>query len=193
MDIAIFEGMGKPKLPKPAVLVAAVMAQGREILDRAKGELEYLFGPVAMESSAFPFTFTRYYEEEMGQGLIKQFLAFRRPIRPDDLASAKLLTNAIEDHMAVSRGGRRLRRANIDPGYVTPSRLVLATTKDYSHRIYIGKGIYAEVTLIFRKGTWRPLEWTYPDYRTELALEFFGRVREHLLRLTSCRLWVSDR
>ena len=71
---------------------------------------------------------------------------------------------------------------NVDPGYVAPSRLVLATTKDYSHRIYIGNGIYAEVTLIFRKGTWTPLDWTYPDYRTELALDFFLRVREVLFQ-----------
>ncbi|RKY62700.1 MAG: DUF4416 domain-containing protein [Candidatus Latescibacterota bacterium] len=187
--------MGKPKLPEPVVLVVAVTAQNREILNRAKGELEGLFGPVAMESPVFPFDFTRYYEDEMGPELIKQFAAFKRPFRPDDLASIKLLTNSLEDHMALNKDGRRFRRANIDPGYLALSKLVLATTKDYAHRIYIGKGIYAEVTLIFRKGMWQPLEWTYPDYRTDLALDFFGKVRKHLLRLrtTPCTPWVSYR
>lgn len=174
--------MAKPGLSKPVVLVAGIMARDREILREAKLELSLLFGPTALESSVFPFKFTRYYEEEMGPELIKQFVAFRRPVRPEDLASIKLATNALELSTATREGGKLRRRVNVDPGYITPSRLVLATTKDYSHRIYIGNGIYAEVTLIFRRGTWIPLDWTYPDYRTELALDFFLRVRKLLFQ-----------
>lgn len=185
--------MAKPKFPKPVVLVAGIMARDREILKEARKELSLLFGPTALESPIFPFDFTRYYEEEMGPGLVKQFVAFRRSIRPEDLASIKLATNALELSMATKEGGRLRRRANVDPGYVTPSRLVLATTKDRPHRIYIGKGIYAEVTLIFRRGTWTPLDWTYPDYRTELALDFFLRVRELLTCPGPCRPSVSSR
>ncbi|HIE04711.1 MAG TPA: DUF4416 family protein [Candidatus Latescibacteria bacterium] len=183
--------MAKPRLPKPVVLVAGITARDRETLKGAKVELSLLFGPIALESPIFPFKFTRYYEAEMGPELIKQFVAFRRPVRPEDLASIKLTTNALELSKATKEGGKLRRRVNVDPGYVAPSRLVLATTKDYSHRIYIGNGIYAEVTLIFRRGTWTPLDWTYPDYRTELALDFFLRVRGLLTRF--CKSSVSSR
>ncbi|MCY3714742.1 MAG: DUF4416 family protein [Gemmatimonadetes bacterium] len=168
--------MGTPTKHEPVKLVCAIMgqdesmlAEGREILARRFGVLE-LAGPV------FDFTFSPYYEEEMGAELVKQFLGFGPLVNPEDLAEIKRASNDLEAGLDRSDDlpGRAL---NIDPGYVNGGQLVLATTKNYSHRIYIGQGIFAEVTLLYTRGEFTPLPWTYRDYRTEAALDFFTRVR----------------
>ncbi len=167
--------MGIPKKPDPAKLIVGLIFQP-EFLDSAVSELEKNFGPVSLKSEIIPFNRTNYYEEEMGKGLLRQWLAFRELIDQDKIVEIKLRTNEIEKIWM--DGGRKV---NIDPGYVTESRLVLATTKDYSHRIYLRDGIYAEVTLIYRRKLgFVPLQWTYPDYTTHEAIEFFNRVREEL-------------
>lgn len=141
---------------------------------KAKAILERNFGKIDFESSAIVFDYTDYYREEFGPSLKRKFVSFRRPILPDRLAGIKVLTNRVERQL--SKEGKRL--INIDPGYLDLSRLVLATTKDFSHRIYLKQGIYAEVTLIFKDKNFRPLEWTYPDYRTKEYLEIFNKIRE---------------
>ncbi len=143
--------------------------------------MEERFGLVILESPPYPFTHSRYYEPEMGRELIKFFWAFGRPFPREELVEAKLFTNTLEEELGSYREGRLHRVVNLDPGYVTDAQLVLATTKDYSHRIYLGQGIHAEVTLIFRNGAFRPLEWTYPDYRTTLVIGFMEEVRRGLL------------
>ncbi len=112
-------------------------------------------------SEILPFDYTNYYAAEMGQSLVRRFVAFDRLIRPEELPAVKLETNALEGRL--SEGGAR--RVNIDPGYVAKQHFILATGKGFSHRPYIGQGIYADLTLVYRKETYRPLEWTYPDYR----------------------------
>ena len=114
----------------------------------------------------------------MGSPLYKFFVSFERLIPREEIARIKLETNELEEEF--SEDGRR--RVNIDPGYVAEAQLVLPTTKGYSHRIYLNSGIFAEVTLIYEGKSFRPLEWTYPDYRSQLAIEFFNRVREGYLR-----------
>ncbi len=166
--------MGEPKKPLPVNLICAVTYSEGFNVDEALFALQELFGPFDLESERYDFSsYTDYYEPEMGRGLEKFFLSFERLIDPESIAEIKLETNSLEEEFAL--GGRR--RVNLDPGYVGSAQLVLATTKGYAHRIYLKKGIYAEVTLIYRGGGFRPLEWTYPDYRSDLALRFFGRVR----------------
>lgn len=148
---------------------------GKEVL--ARRLLEEHFGEVALESEHYPFVFSDYYVEEMGSGLQKYFVSFSRLIRPDELVEIKLWTNDIEQQLATA--GKR--NVNLDPGYLEGAKLVLATTKDYSHRIYLGQGIYGDLHLRYRHGRFEPLEWTYPDYRQPLALDFFARVREWYL------------
>ena len=168
--------MGTPAKPEPVKLVCAIMGQDESILEVGRKLLAGRFGALELSGPVFDFSFSTYYEREMGTGLVKQFLGFGPLVNPEDLAEIKRASNDLEAGMPRSDGlpGRGL---NIDPGYVNGGQLVLATTKNYSHRIYIGKGIFGEVTLLYTRGEFTPLPWTYRDYRTETALDFFTRVR----------------
>jgi len=143
--------------------------------------MEGEFGPVILESPSYPFTHTKYYEAEMGPGLAKFFWVFGGFPPRETLVEAKGFTNALEEELAEERGGILRRKVNLDPGYVTGAQLVLATTKGYSHRIYLRDGIYAEVTLVYHGGGFKPLDWTYPDYRMPMVLRFMEEVRQGLL------------
>ena len=187
----IIRNMGIPIKPEPAKLIAGLIAVP-DFLNDALKELEKTFGPITLKSEVIPFDKTNYYEPEMGKGLVRVWVAFDKLIEQDEIVEIKLRTNEIERKWMVE--GKR--KVNIDPGYVTESKLVLATTKNYSHRIYLRDGIYAEVTLIYRKKQgFEPLQWTYPDYREKTALEFFNRVREEyredLKRLRARQIGLS--
>lgn len=134
------------------------------------------FGEIDFESAVFDFAQTDYYREELGPGLKRQFISFKKLILPERLSKIKNFTNKIERKLSGS--GRR--RVNIDPGYICLSKLVLASTKDYKHRIYLGGGIYAEITLIYQGKTFVPWECTYPDYRSPEYISVFNRIRENL-------------
>lgn len=153
-----------------------------DVLRRARQLLSREYGPVDLESAIWPFTDTAYYEKEMGSALLRQFIAFERPISSERLVEAKIESNAIERRIAADCDAIEIARpVNIDPGYVDPARLVLATTKDRAHRIHIGRGIHAEVTLLYVKGVWRELPWTYPDYRRAEYQDFMTRARARLM------------
>lgn len=165
--------MGKIKGPLPVKLIASMFTASRELLEEAKVRLSQEFGPIDYESEVLPFDHTTYYAAEFGENLKRRFVAFAELLHPGKLAGIKLLTNALE--MAwVIKGKRRI---NIDPGYVSRSKLVLATTKNHAHRIYLGQGIYAEVTLHFRGGTFRAWPWTYPDYASLPLIAIFNQIR----------------
>ncbi|MGQ9663129.1 MAG: DUF4416 family protein [Kiritimatiellia bacterium] len=175
--------MGTPHTPEPVILFCGLIASDAAVLDQVIELFGTWFGKVLLRSPSFPFDFTDYYEREMGRGLVRQFVAFAEETDAGHLSGIKLKTNALEQELAVqSADGRVRRRVNIDPGYVAPDKVVLATTKNCAHRIYLSNGIYAEVTLNFGKSTVRAFEWTYPDYRTPIAKDFFLTVRHHLLR-----------
>lgn len=174
--------MGRIRVPDKAKLVMALMAGGTEWMDRAKMALREAYGEIDAQSEVYPFDFTDYYQEEMGKELQKQFISFAPLISMELLPQIKLFTNRLEEELGRREGDRLRRRVNIDPGYLTGAKLVLASTKDYAHRLYLGRGIFAEVTLLYRGGKFEHLDWTYPDYRTELAKGFFRRVREIYLR-----------
>jgi hypothetical protein len=147
--------------------------------DEIAGMLADRFGPIDAESPLHPFDHTGYYCDEMGTGLRRKFVCFQALVTADRLADIKCRTNEMEEMTGERRGERLLRMVNLDPGILTLSNVVLATTKNRSHRIYLSRGIFAEVTLIYSKKTgWQPLDWTYPDYRTPVAIDFFGRARD---------------
>lgn len=172
--------MGEIYKPKFVLLLIAVSSRHDEALAWAEQRGVEEFGPLYRKSEAFDFTETDYYESTMGSGLKKQFLTFERLIDPAELASVKCRTNEWEaEYTALGRHDEP-RPLNLDPGYVTLAKLVLASTKDHAHRIYLGAGIYAELTLQFRKSGWQPCLWTYPDYRRDDFQEFFSRCREAL-------------
>lgn len=174
--------MGEVHEPSPVLLIIAASSRHDDALAWGLRWSEAEFGPVAAVSEAFDFTETNYYNAEMGVGLKKQFWVFAEPIDPGRLAAIKLATNGWEAEYAGLGLHAEPRPLNLDPGYLTLAKLVLASTKDHSHRIYLADGIYAEVTLSYRKGGWQPYQWTYPDYRRADFHEFFSRCRELLRR-----------
>ena len=132
------------------------------------------FGKIDFESPLIPFLHTDYYEEEVGRNLERKFIGFQKLISPENISRVKIVTNKIEKKL--SAGDKR--QVNLDPGYISASKLVLASTKNYSHRLYLKRGIYGEVTLSYRDKNFRPLPWTYPDYKTDKYLEVFGQIRK---------------
>jgi hypothetical protein len=174
--------MARPRAPQPVKLICGLIGGDVDLLNRARQLLRRRFGPVDLESDLWSFDETDYYEAEMGPGLKRLFLSFEQPSHPEALAGIKHETNAIEEKIAEQCAALDIPRpVNLDPGYVDLAKLVLATTKDRSHRIYIGQRMYAEVTLHFENGRWQPWPWTYPDYRRAEYHEFFARVRERLV------------
>ena len=135
--------------------------------------LEDEWGEIDFQSDLLPFDHTPYYAPEFGQGLVRRIWSLGTLIDPGTLSTIKLRTNELEQRCAVD--GRR--RINLDSGYVSMAKLVLATTKNHGHRIYVGDGIYAEVTLQYRDGAYRSWPWTYPDYATPTYCALFAEIR----------------
>lgn len=172
--------MGQPKAPGPAKLFIAMLASDPSMFEICSGRLRHEYGPVDMESMVSPWEFTDYYAREMGRGLLRKFIFFDELISPDRLASIKNLTNELEIETSIKSSGEKRRKINLDPGYLTEAKVVLASTKDYYHRLYIGENIYAEVALRYRGSSFEPLEHTYPDYRTKEYIQMFNEARELL-------------
>jgi hypothetical protein len=145
----------------------------------AKERLESQWGPVALESDSFQFRETAFYEATMGPDLLKVLWAFEQLIDPASLAARKLLTNQWEHEYAQLRTGNEPRPLNLDPGYLTEAKLILASTKDRDHRIYLERGVFAENTLYFHAGSWQKRPWTYPDYQRADYHQFLVRCREY--------------
>ncbi len=173
--------MGDIHSPEPVLLLVAASSRYESALDWTQQQLETTYGPTALVSQPFAFTETTYYEATMGTNLLKQFLIVQQPIDPVRLPEIKHQTNAWEAQYAEAANHREPRPLNLDPGYLSLGKLVLASTKDHSHRIYLGQGIYAEVTLHYQQGAWQTKRWTYPDYARLDYQDFFSQARKHLL------------
>jgi len=173
--------MWKLKDPNPVKLIIGILAADRQCLHAAIEAIEAKFGKVDLVSDVWPFDKTDYYKDETSKHILRQFVSIERLIDPAKLAKIKHTTNKLEQKLAAKSALPLPRPVNLDPGIIEPSKLILATTKNYSHRIYIGKKMYAEVTLIFDKGCWQPFNYTYPDYRQQCYFDFFGKVRKRLL------------
>lgn len=169
--------MGTTRPPEPAKLICSILSAEPDLIAAVVAGMQETFGPVDCTSPLLPFGHTRYYQKEMGADLVRQIISFRRLIDPGRLAEIKNQTNRLEQEWAVEGS----RQVNIDPGYLTLAKLVLASTKDHAHRIYLGAGIYAEVTLRFRNGAYHPWEWTYPDYAQAEYHDLFGEIRDLLV------------
>ena len=167
--------------PKPVKLFIGILAADENCLAAAIEALQSEFGRIDLVSDIWPFTQTGYYSKETGENILRQFVGIERLIDPGELAEVKHRTNALEKELAGRLNMNLLRPVNLDPGIIGPSKLVLATTKNYAHRIYIGSRMYAEVTLIYEKGKWQPLHYTYPDYRQPVYHNFFDKVRSKLV------------
>ena len=167
--------MAKPLTHIPVKLIVGLISSKPSQFISVKSILEKKFGEVDKETPLLDFSHTGYYEEEFGKNLKRKFLSFKDLIPLKKNYAIKLYTIKIEKKL--SENSTRSRTINIDPGYISPSKLVLFTTKNRSHRIYVDKGIYGDLELMFIKKSFRPLEWTYPDYGTEEYIDFFNSVR----------------
>jgi hypothetical protein len=165
---------------RPVLLILAAFSRYTEALDWAKQTAEATWGPVALESERFEHHETDYYAATMGAGLKKTFLAFETLVDPAGLVDWKEMSNGWELEYRQLGGHPEARPLNLDPGYLTEAKLILASTKDRDHRIYLDRGVYAENTLFFHRGAWEPRPWTYPDYRRADYHQFFGRCRDYL-------------
>jgi hypothetical protein len=177
--------MSDPKKPSPAKLLIGVFMKEKKVFVEVLNRLQSLFGDVDIISAWFDFDFTKYYEPEMGSPLFRRIIVFKNLIRQDALSEIKLKTNEIEKEFSfeTDQSGQRGKRAiNIDPGYMLRERFVLATGKNFAHRIYIGNKIYADLTFIFHKGAFKTLPWTYPDYAADNMIEFLKKVRAKYVR-----------
>ena len=166
--------MGSIRKPHPVKLIVGFIYKDKSILAKTESILRKNFGVIDFQSKTFAFTHTDYYNKELGTGLKRKFISFKKLILPQELAAIKVLTNSIEKRF--SKNSRRM--INIDPGYIDLPKLVLASAKDFSHRIYIGRGIYAEVTLSYQDKAFKWYEWTFPDYRTPEYIEIFSKIRK---------------
>jgi hypothetical protein len=162
---------------EPVKLMCGILYNREEPFIAALEMLENKFGPVEFESERFPFSHSDYYTKEMGPDLTRCFLSFEDLTMPDKLAEAKQTAIKLEEKFLNEQGGRLV---NVDPGLVGLGNLVLASTKEYAHRVYLGEGIFGEVSMIFEDKKFIPLAWTYPDYRRQETLRFLGRVRNRL-------------
>jgi len=162
-------------------LITALTCNDDSLFAVVRERLLQEFGPIDHQSILLNFTHTDYYRREMGAELKKGFLSFAQLIRPEALVDIKLRTNALEREW--TEHGKR--RVNVDPGYLEASKLVMATTKNLGHRVYLGQGIYADLQLRFRRGRFEPNEWTFPDYREPMVLDFFLKARQLFLQTTT--------
>lgn len=163
--------MGSIRLPRDVMLFSSIIY--RQNPDDVMTLLKKEFGDTIYQSNELPFDYTNYYEAEMGQGLKRMIVAFERLVPRDFMPEAKIRSNEIEDKFLAD--GKR--GVNIDPGILSLENVCLATTKPYSHRIYLSRGIWAEVTLIYRGEAYSSLEWTYPDYASDELRAVFKEIR----------------
>jgi len=166
--------MSHPKNPLPAYFFASIIYQKEEKLKEAIDILSQKEWKISKKTEEMDFHHTDYYYEEMGKPLKRVFVFFEPPAEREKIVELKHLSYSIEKQL--SHDGRR--SVNIDPGYLTLENIVLSTFKNYSHRIYLGKGVFAEITLIYRNGSYESLPWSYPDYGSHEIIKIFNRERE---------------
>ncbi len=168
--------MRKPSPPEPVLLFVAMLYREEQYFSAAREGLRERFGETAVESRPLPWDYSDYYSEELGSPILRRFLFFRDLIRREDLSDIKHVTIEMEGRLSTGEK----RNINLDPGYLTPYNVILASTKNYSHRVYIGKGIFAEVTLVYKNGRYRSHLFTYRDYASDAYAEIFSKARQLL-------------
>lgn len=168
--------MGEVKKHLPVKLIVSMIASHRDLFQSAEILLSQKFGVLDFQSQIMPFNYTNYYIKEMGTGLLRRFVGFQKLIEPEELVPIKHFTNELEKKFLNSDTNKR--QINLDPGYITAAKLILASTKDHIHRIYLRDGIYAETTLRVENKSFQPWQWTYPDYRSAEYIQIFNEIRQ---------------
>ncbi len=166
--------MSRPHPPQPVKLIASIVTGESALAETVISQLVEQYGKTDYRSPPLPFTYTDYYTKEMGGDLFRHLVSFEQLMAPDLLPSIKLFANDMEDASLRDDGTRRI---NIDPGYIALEHLILATCKPFTHRPYLADGVYADMTMVFRRGTFRKLEWTFPDYGSDEMIAILNKIR----------------
>ena len=167
--------MSQPSIPKPVKLIISLLTGEEKLITVASAELSQTYGKIDFMSACIPFTMSEYYQSEMGEGLMRRLITFEQLLEPERLPEVKHYTDKLELSYTTSEGNRVI---NLDPGYITLYQLILATNKSFAHRIYLRDGVYANLTLIYKKKSFQSLAWTFPDYGSTQMIEIFNRLRE---------------
>ena len=175
--------MAKLRPQRPVLLFCAIFSDRVASNDWASQTASQAWGPIALQSDDLQFSETSYYTRSMGSPLVKRLVAFESLVDPGSLPQYKQISNAWEEKFVAPDGFPGTRPINIDPGYVTEAKVVLATGKNRDHRLYLGQGVFGEVTLYFQEGHWKSSRWTYPDFLRSEYHAFFTRCRNHLRHL----------
>jgi hypothetical protein len=170
----------------PVKLICGIIASREEIFKIAEKELSALYSEIDYSSNLIPFNFTNYYEKQMGPNLKRKFISFYNLIDPSELSQIKIRTNQLEEEIR-EKLKFKIRAVNLDPGYLTRSALIIATAKNFAHRVPLKNGIYAHLELLFRKKEVKTLEWTYPDFKTKEYQKIFLEIRK--IYLNQLKTW----
>jgi hypothetical protein len=169
--------MGTPREPKPAKYFVALLSSDTSLLAAVQADLAEILGPVDGRSEILPWSLSDYYKKELGGGLLRRFISFAPLASPGGLATIKLQTQETENRYRIESRQPMTRRVNVDPGYVDSGKVVLASTKNAGHRIYLESGIYAEATLFYYNGAFQSCFYTYADFLWPQTLSFLDSVR----------------
>ncbi|MDD7298415.1 DUF4416 family protein [Fibrobacter intestinalis] len=175
--------MGLTHKPQPSKLVMGFLAKDAELIARIRPRLRHIYGEEDLVLEPFPFRFTNYYKEEIGENPVRAFVCYQKLIERETIVDIKLQTNEMELDFAKECGSDGLRPVNLDPGYMTLGQFFLATTKDQRQRVYMRDGIYVEPTLYFQDGHFHPFKWTYRDYQSEEYIRYLENVRKELRKV----------
>ncbi len=169
--------MGQIVEPSKVKLIAALLWNESVKIEDVYRRIEREWGPIEEYSTVYDFTHTGYYKDEFGERLQKQFVSFENLSDINTMPEIKIKGNALEKEFLTGEN----RRVNIDPGYIANAKLVMPTTKNLPHRVYIGRNIYADLQLIYKKPSFQSILWTFADYKEPFNLDFFNRVRERYM------------
>jgi hypothetical protein len=187
--------MGAIRRFSPVKLFIGVLLSNAKFIPQVEERLKNTFGPIDHRSEVIPFDFTDYYEAEMGDLIDRVFFSFERLIEADQLPEIKRQTNELETALAplAATTVKSVKRpVNLDPGYIEQAKVILASTKNFYHRMYLGGGIFGEVTMHFKNNTYQFFPWTYPDYQSKDYQDFFLRIRQ-ILRSQLRTMCIVDR
>ena len=174
--------MAEIKLPEPVRFLTGILASDEDALQVARKLIGRVWGSPDTDAGIVQFDYSQYYRKEAGERILRSFLAFPYRFAREELVQRKLEANRMEQELAGMLHNGFSRPVNIDPGYLAPEKLVLASCKNFAHRIYLGDGVFAEVTLLYKAGKFVPLDWTFPDYASGDYYPFLYEVRQKLMK-----------
>ncbi|MCF0216423.1 MAG: DUF4416 family protein [Fibrobacteraceae bacterium] len=172
--------MGAIRTPSKVKIIIGILADSNQSVELVRESLQKKFGEEDFNLAPFPFTFTNYYKDEIGDTPVRAFFSYETLVERETIVDIKLWTNDLEQEIAKKNGTPGLRPINLDPGYMTLGQFFLATTKDQRQRVYLGRGIFVEPTLYFQDGHFHAFDWTYRDYQSETYIHYLEQVRARL-------------